>query len=152
MSVRRGSARRHSVLARLRKTFSFQSGRGVWIRLEADDEVIAECECCSAVVLSLDDRIILVDGPPLHRPDRDSGVTRERVVLRTDVQPHAERLLRDKIMQRVDALSGTPRRYHLDLFVRETRERIGIPGIPCGSPCIEDSDTFHFDRFYMGSR
>ena len=76
-SVGRGSARRRSVLARLRKTFRFQSGRGVWIRLEADDEVIAECECCSAVVLSLDDRIILVDGPPLHRPDRDSGVTAE---------------------------------------------------------------------------
>ena len=74
-SVGCSSARRRSVLARLRKTFRFQSGRGVWIRLEADDEVIAECECCSAVVLSLDDRIILVDGPPLHRPDRDSGVT-----------------------------------------------------------------------------
>ena len=143
---------RGSVLARLRKTFRFQSRRGVWIRLEADDEVIAECECCSAVVLSLDDRIILVDGPPLHRPDRDSGVTAERVVLRTDVQPHPERLLRDNIMQRVDALSGTPRRHHLDLLVRETRERIGIPGIPCGTPCIEGSDTFHFDRLYARSR
>ena len=151
-SVGRGSARRRSVLARLRKTFRFQSGRGVWIRLEADDEVIAECECCSAVVLSLDDRISLVDGPPLHRPDRDSGVTAERVVLRTDVQPQPERLLRDNIMQRVNALSGTLRRHHLDLLVRETRERIDIPGIPCGSPCIEDSDTIHFDRFYVRSR